>query len=995
MREPRTPRLEPPEDIEDAEYVSLPDSEKFHIRSYWKILVQRRRLVLLVFVIVVGIGFYIAATSTPVYTARATLKIEPQAPALTGLGDFLNAQSSQTVEYFQTQYALLENRALAASVINYLGLERNKAFTSVPIVTSSPTARVTGWFFSVLQPILNAATWFTNLLKSTPVPTTPTQPAVRPPAPTSNVSPALIGRYLSFLKVKPVKNTRLVQIEFTTPDAQLSQNLANGHAEAFIRLNIQSQFELTKDARDFLDKKNAELKAKLEKSEQALNEFRQKHGVVSLDKGENVLVDRFVEVNRTLTGAQMDRLQAESLYRVVQNKDPQYISQVTKDGLVQQLRSSIVALEAEKTRLSSVYKPDHPRMAEITGQINEARRRLDLELNHMVRNIESSFATARAREAALQAEADKLQERALNLKELGVQYVVLQEEVNVSRSMYESVLKRLSETSVSNDLAVSNIAITDRAEKPWAPSAPQIQQLFLLSLTAGLFLAISMAFFLDYLDSSVKTTEDISSFMYLPTLGIVPHVNSVRRRIYGYHQPNGHFLRHLPQILIEKPESLLLINQEPLSLIAEAYRSIRTKLVLSNQDQPHQVILMTSAQPAEGKTISTVNLGIALANNGHSVLVVDADLRRGICHRLLGTKNTPGLTDVLVEHVELEKGIKETAVTGLWFLSRGRIVPNPADLLSGNRMKQVIEELRGRFDFVLIDSPPAIAVSDAAIISTICDGVVLVVRSQRTSRETARRVMERLQGTRTTVIGAILNAVDIRNPDYVDYRHYYSHYALKNHDVDERVPIPPPPVAVESDGSSAPLQAQADSVLSPIAKFVIRDHIASLGESSNKFPRSRWQELVVRVSEEILNPTIRDKFQTRMARYLNASDYASATREVNEPAPISPTAPAVAVESDGSSAPLRAQAKSLLSSVEFLDYLLRELIDSMGPIAKFVIRDHIAFLGESSNEFPRSRWQELVVRVSEEILNPTIRDKFQTRMAQYLNANSDQPRSSA
>ena len=288
------------------------------------------------------------------------------------------------------------------------------------------------------------------------------------------VEPSLIDRYKGFLEVRPIPSTRLVVIAFNTPDRALSQQLANAHPRSFIQLSLEDRFALTKEARDFLDRKNAELKQKLERAEGELNRFRQTHGVVSMEKGENIVVDRLVDFNRQLTAARAQRIEAESLYKIVENKSTQSLSQVVTQGMVPAIRSNLLALEADKVKLASVFKPDHPRISELNRQISEMTRSLNTEIENVVRGIQQSFFAARAKEQAIEAEAQKHQQVALNLKQVGVQYAVLEEEVRVNRALYESVLKRLNETNISNDIAISNMQITQKADRPRGPSTPNI-----------------------------------------------------------------------------------------------------------------------------------------------------------------------------------------------------------------------------------------------------------------------------------------------------------------------------------------------------------------------------------------------------------------------------------------------------------------------------------------------------------------------------------------
>jgi len=771
----RDRRLTPIADTKPA-YIYSPESEEPHLRDYWKVLVKRRRQVILVFLTILGLGAYYTFSLTPLYTAGAALRIEPENPAVMKIEEVLSPHVSLggQYDYYQTQFALLKSRALAAKVITQLGLEGNKAFTTVP---TDPL----GWLYGLRDRLFDllehSLTRVSNLLGSPPM-----QEEKPPPVSAfeSGVHPWLINRYLSMLNVTPVRETRLVQVLFTTPAPDLSQELANAHAAAFIRMTLETRFELTKDARQFLEKKLAELKAKVVRAEGALNRFRQKRGVVSLEGNENIVVERMVDVNKRLTEATARRIELESLNQMVSNKNSSDLSQVMENNLIQDLKGRLATLEAERARLSSTFKAPHPRLMELNEQAKEVRQLLNREIATIVRRIKSDYNAAVASERALQAEAKRQQGAALDLKEVGAEYTVLQEDVTSNRTLYESVLKRLNETIVSNEIAVSNMQITERAESPMLPSFPQKQRYLLLAAVGGLLFSVGLAFFREHIDSAIRTPEDVWRAIAVPALGVVPHLSALRDQAYGYgRMPRHASMRTLPHPTVAEEQAFsreLMVAYHPLSFISEAYRTIRTSLLLSQAEKPPQAVLLTSPRSGDGKTVTTLNLAITLVQMGHRVVVVDGDLRRGNCHTLLHLPNRRGLTNVLTGTLALEEGIQSAAVTGLSLLSRGTIPPNPPDLLGSPKMREVMGVLRDHFDFVLIDSPPAIAVSDAAVLSDLCDGVLLVLRGQETTAETARRLVERLEAVRARILGVVLNGVDMRHPDYSDYRAYYTSY---------------------------------------------------------------------------------------------------------------------------------------------------------------------------------------------------------------------------
>jgi succinoglycan biosynthesis transport protein ExoP len=765
---------------------NFPDTtatQELHLRDYWKMVLKRRLLVAGVFLTVLAFVAYVNFTATPLYTAKATLKIEPQVPKVTGVGEISTAQAPGANDYVETQFVLLKGRALAAKVIAELALESDPVFTSARVITSDPSARLRFWVFGSFMSIFSYVVNFIFLPKDDK----PEEEIVQvredvaqqqqEPRSEDSVDPRLVDKYLAFIKVAPVRGTRLVDVVFTTPDPKLSHNLANAHVAGFKKSDRENRLELTKEAREFLDMKNSELKSKLQRSEDALNRLRQAHGVVSLEKGENVAVDRFVELSAQLAKARAERVEAELLARTVKDKDFRNLSQVVKEGLVANLRGNLATLEAERARLATIFNPDHPRLLEIGEQITEARRALELEIAAIVRGIESNYAFARAKEDTIHAEAMKQQKMALQTKEIGVQYAVLQQEVNVDRVLYESVLKRLNETHVSNDLAVSNMTMTERARMPVSPSSPNISHNVLVGMGFGLFLGVGMAFFMEYLDSTIRTAEDVWRATSIPTLGVVPHVRSLRYLKFRYGRLAAHSpIRHLGHPGVPSNHTVskeLIVSHHPLSIISESYRSIRTALLLSD---PPKVIMLTSGSPGDGKTVTTLNLGIALAQVGHSVLVIDADLRKGRCHTVLGLQNHKGITDILMERLPLENAIYETVVPGLSLLSKGGDAVNPPDLLCSQKLKEVMDVLRERFDFILVDCPPVIGLSDPAVLSKVCDAVVLVLNGQKTKVATVRRVTEQLEAVHARILGVVLNGVDIRHPDFADYRHNYRSY---------------------------------------------------------------------------------------------------------------------------------------------------------------------------------------------------------------------------
>jgi polysaccharide biosynthesis transport protein len=886
--------------IIEPEYNYASQQDEVSLSFYWNILVKRRNFILTVFFAVFSVGAYFALSSTTYYTAAAMIKIEPQNPQVTGLTELQPLDVRGEYDYHKTQFQLLKGRPLAAKVITELELQSNKAFTSATIVSPNPVSRLNSAVSRVVRPL---SSFLSALVRTEKTRDQSAQIGVSEASKIPlelSVRSDLIQRYLGMLEVAPVSETRLVRVQFNTPDPGLSQSLANAHVQSFMQLSLEGRFGLTKEARDFLEQKKADLRYKLEQSEGALNKFRRSHGVVSVDKGENIVIDRLVELNRQLTTARAQRIEAESLYRTVENRNNQDVAEVMRQGLVQQLKSSVATLEAEKARTATIFKPDHPRVKELNQQISAAHQALDNEIANIVRGIKSGYAAALAKEQGLQGEADRQQRDALRLRELGVDYTLLQEEVNANRSLYEGVLKRLSETNFSKDLAISNMQIAERAAMPLSPSGPNVSMYFMASIGAGLLLGIGGAFIREILDSVVATPEDVWRSVGLGTLGVVPHVKFLSdgrsftariKRTLSLPEPK-------PAAAKAEPRRELIINQSPLSILNEAYRSIRTSLLLSQSEKPPQAILLTSPSPGEGKTVSSVNIAIALAQDGYSVLLMDADMRKGCCHERLGLSRNSGLSNILTGRLSLQDAIRETPIERLSLMSRGAPPPNPSELLGSRIMKETLKDLREIYDFILIDSPPVTGISDAAILSVLVDGVLLVLDGQNTSTPSAQKAVERLDMVRARMLGVVLNGVDLQDPHYSYFRSYDQYYRLRNEENGTAVngngshQVPNADgngsgdvkhnrvshvlhLAKSTNGSKivpggkdiAPLFAddvsslnQAEAVVSqttlhrvvealtlsigPLAPKIVQEHIASLGESRYGFPESRIDELL-------------------------------------------------------------------------------------------------------------------------------------------------------
>jgi capsular exopolysaccharide synthesis family protein len=383
-------------------------------------------------------------------------------------------------------------------------------------------------------------------------------------------------------------------------------------------------------------------------------------------------------------------------------------------------------------------------------------------------------------------------------------------------------------------------------------------------------------------------------------------------------------------------------------MISECYRTIRTSLLLSQSEKPPQLILLTSPSPGEGKTVTSLNLAIALAQDGHTVLLVDGDMRKGLCHSRLGLRNNRGLSNVLTGGLSLEEGIQQTPISGLSLLSRGVLPPNPSELLGSRKMKEVLKELRQTFDFILIDSPPVMAISDAAILSVVVDGVLLVLHGQKTSTAYAQKAVERLDMVRARLLGVILNGVNLANPHYSFYRSYATYYELPNGNGSANPP----------DGAYPRESDDNVDRLSKILDVEARKDSNNNGAQKTEGDRSR--------------------------REMTSSDPVTGSGDIDRAAKFEPRS---AIATDSLDKPVMTRTKPASPvSRQFINRLIDAFMESVGPMAPLIVRDRIALLGESQDAFPKSRVDELVKLIAPEIFHSELRIRFQKRISEELSS---------
>jgi capsular exopolysaccharide synthesis family protein len=747
-------------EILDAEFTDAP---RRHLRDHFRVLYKYRWLAASCFGLTVGLAVLATLLTPRVYTASTRLQVARQSPIQLRLEenvlrlDDSDRNVNGTSSFLATQVAALRSRDLADRVIRGKRLALNDAF-----LDPGPAR----------EGLLTLSGRVLNLLRPRGWESAPSSAATVEESGTAPADPALIDRYMEYLKVQDVRGTDLVEVSFTTPSPSLSAFLAAAHTQAYMEANEEARIATNVTAKDFLGRQLRESREQVERAEAALSRFAADHPNVAINQEQKLVGQRIGELSSLLVKAEAARvaLQTRSEFLGRPDIDPRPYF-LDREG-IRKLQQTLLDLRAQRVSLANRLGPNHPQMVELHRHETEVEAQLDAEVAQEVAGVRSRYAAAQLREAELRRKLAEQEEAAIGLRELGARYDFLKNDLESAHALHASLLKQQMETAVNSQLAASNIRVVERAEVPQSPSKPNVPLNLTLGILAGTVLAFGVAFLCDYFDNSVKSSEDVEGLLQLPTLATIPNFN-VARRVNAARMAalNGHAT--LP---VNGHARELVVAHEPRSAVAEAFRSLRTAVLFSAAGAPPRVILVTSAGAGEGKTINSLNLATTLADAGSRVILLDVDLRRPGCHHVLGIDNECGLSSFLAGQAELDAVVHALDAPRLDFVPAGPTPPNPAELVGSARMREALERLQEEYDFVILDSPPVLPVTDASVLAREADGVVLVVKGHDTPRELVRRARDQLQQAGARLLGVVVNNVDLGWGDLYLYNRYYGAY---------------------------------------------------------------------------------------------------------------------------------------------------------------------------------------------------------------------------
>ena len=751
--------------------------EKVHLREVWRTIRKRKWLIISIVLIVTSLVTMEMYRTKPIYQASTIIEVGKENTTLVRSGDLvINDDSDPFYQVnIKTKMLLLNSRELHEDVVVDLKLDQTPKFLDND---------AGGTLAKLLKSITGKRD---NEDEAEPDFTDgqlPEEPA-RSSEETARLAPYVTALEENLL-VEPVRDTRALKVSFTHTSPAIVSAVANGVARSFMQRTFQSKTEKFANTASWLDSSTRELKAKVEQSEQALANYTRENNIFSLNDnkrdGSTLTTDKLARLHDQALRAETDRMLKQTLYEELKAGRIAELPEAFTDPKLMELRKQLNDLQLAAAQLGVRYSPKNPKSIEVQQQIAAVQAQITASRNALENKLRIEYERALQDEGSFKAALVATKGEAVQENQAAIQYNILKQDVDTARALYTDFLQKTNQAKAQVAEQHNNIRVIERATVPKKPVGPKRALMIMLGFTVSLMASIGLVFFLEYLDNTIKTVEDVSRYVQLPALGVIPVIAAAASRKLSKRQVKQMSAGSEPAREANsgasqlKPEGLAVFDNG--STAAEAYRALRTSVLLSAAGRPPKTILVTSSQPGEGKTTTVVNTAMSLAQLGASVLIVDCDLRKPATHKLLGVDHARGLSTYLSRDVEIEGLIQKLPIANTSLLACGPIPPNPAELISSEKMKNMLTTLAERYDHILIDAPPLINVTDAVILSRMVDGVILVVHGGRSTREIVRRGRQELESVGAKIFGVVLNNIDLHHEGYDNY--YYYHRAYTN-----------------------------------------------------------------------------------------------------------------------------------------------------------------------------------------------------------------------
>jgi succinoglycan biosynthesis transport protein ExoP len=749
-----------------------------HLRDYWRSVRGHLWLILGITAIITALVAIYMARKPDIYEARVRIQVDtdtnPALGAFKGSPVIVN-NTYDDPTYLNTQIQILSSASLLSRVVRELDLEHNQSFLNPRV---GPTR-------STWQSILHMVGLGRNTQEEKSrgperLTFTPANGAATSADNLEEVNKLApyVESLQALLEVQQVKDTRLIEIHFTHPDPQVAAKVVNTIADIFVLTNLEKKTETNATTGDFLQKHIAELQSEIRTGEEKLINYAKNNQILSLDASQNTVIDRLTGLNKQLLEAENNRKAAEADYRGALAPGAALALAERDTNQVPGINEKLVGLRQKRAELLVTDTEESPEVKQIQQEIAAMERQLQETSKHatatLLTNLATRYRQAMERERTLRQAFDKQRADTLTQNEAAVNYRIIQQEIETNKDLLTGLLQRGKENDVSTAGTQNNIHVVDYAPTPKRPVGPRRLQVITVALLLSLTFGVGLALFLEYLDDTVDTPDDVEKMLRLPALAVIPLVEGQVSRFFprplaqqaGKTNGNGHSLA-------------LLTGADGRTTLAESYRQLRTSVLLSKAGRAPKSLLVTSSLPGEGKTTTAINTAFSLAQTGAMVLIIDADMRRPRMHSVFTLSNKQGLSSILSNELtepEMLNLIQQDEERGLYVLTSGPLPPNPAELLGSEQMRRLISAVESTFTHIIIDSPPVASFTDGVVLGSIVDGVLLVVHGGKSSKEVARRGRQVLLDVGAKIIGVVLNMAKLRPHDYYYYQSYYGQY---------------------------------------------------------------------------------------------------------------------------------------------------------------------------------------------------------------------------
>ena len=712
--------------------------EVIDLSAYLNVIKRNKWRILSFAVVVTLLTIMVALTLIPRYTATATLLIEAEQSKAVSFDEVYGLDSSKK-EYYLTQFEVIKSDSIAREVITKLDLKSHVDFIAKPSFTGEAIAYIKGLF-----PFLN------NAEKQ--------QLTDQDKADLEMLS--LLATFKESLSISPIRKTQLVNVSFESSDPKLAALVANTVGEVYIESQLRAKMGITKQASTWLNTRLFQLRVQLDDSEEKLQAYREAQKLVDIEGIAGLVTQELEQTSQQLVTARTEKNNLQSINRVISEYGNNNLDllgsmpEITSHKVVQDVKREVILVERKVSELSEVYGPKHPKIISAKAELATVKSNLNKQIKGLVTGIEKELNRITRTVSALEADLIKIRAEYQSITRKETEYNQLKREVETNRNIFNTFLSRSRETEVTSDFSSAAARFTDRAYAPKDPSKPNKKLIIVLAFVASFGFAVVMSFVFDALNDTIKTKNDVENKLAQRMLGILPFVKTPKNSVFGIH---AYFDEHYRRF-------------------AESVRTFRTSLLLTQLDKEHKVIAVTSSAPGEGKTTTSANLAMSLAQMG-KVLLIDGDLRKpSIAKRFDIPVFHPGLSNLIVGTEELAECIHTDEQSGVVIMPSGQVPGNPLELLSSNQFAELLANLKGLYDHIIIDTPPTQAVSDALVIAQNTDSVIYVVKSDLTRIKPIKAGIERLFESKAHIAGVVVNQVDMTKSKEEHSYGYYDYY---------------------------------------------------------------------------------------------------------------------------------------------------------------------------------------------------------------------------